>query len=334
MKDLANSQDSSTSIPSSLPRDPYRLEAKSSKTTSKLEKSLGSQRRHVTPSDSSERKPLKQQVFEELAKNPQLKPNDLCTVLGLDHVKHGHYVRNVRSEWNHHSDFGSVLRGHSLPVRHRRVFECSEKVALCEDRERIALVQNWRVTSNRNRMLLFRRGNGSLAWYRNGLVLIYLHGKAPKARALELFWAGFGFLGDDECSRLSKLIVPMSRHSVFCFGVPLPRMDIRYYESSHGLRLVVDGSHPDSIEVIETEPLYLAKYERILDRFGQEIEAHLDLIVRWKQEAEATRTVRRDYEERIRRPENLETRRRKNRSIWARIGLWLRRVELRRGASC
>ena len=284
-----------------------------------------------TSIDATDVPNLKEQALKLYMENPYHTPKSLCESMNLDHAVHGATMRTYLWEFKRQFKNGSLQISHNFPVRHRRVFECLEKVVLSEERETVALCHDWKLSSNRNRMLLFKGLNGSVVWYRNGHVLIYLQGKAPLARALELFWAAFEFLGDKECDRVSKLVIPRSRHNVFCFGVPLPRMDIRYYEPSYGLRLVVDGSHPDSLEVIESQPLLLQPilktvYGLVENQkvFSENLRSHADYAKNmnevahtWKKEAE-TRTavyenMREKYETRIRRLEALlETRRQQN----------------------
>ena len=263
---------------------------------------------------------LRQQTFRFWKDNPYISAQKLCRELKISHKKHGQTIRNYLSQFRCNYNFGSLQGSHNFAVRHRRVFEILEAVVLSEDREKSALVCGWKVTSNKNRMLFFNGRNGSVVWYRNGLVLIYLQGMAPLARVKKLFWEAFSFLGDKECIRLSDLIKPRNRHNVFELGEKVPRFDIRYFEASHGLRIKSDGTHPTAIEVEESEPLYLAKYDHILEKFGEEvgkfgkeIDAHLDLITAWKNEAEAARIKRIEAAVQSRRQDN----------FLLRIGAWL-----------
>jgi len=239
----------------------------------------------------------------------------LCKAMDLKYAEHGNTFRTYLWEFRCQLKYGSLQGSHNLAVRHRRVFECMEAIRLSEESERVVLGLGWKVTSNRNRMLLFNGRNGSVVWYRNGLVLIYLQGKAPLARAVELFWAAFGFLGDKELVRLSKLIIPRERHTTFDLGEPVPRFEITHYQKSHGLTIKSDGTHPHCIEVGEEDPLYLAHYDLLLDRFGEEIKAHLDLITAWKNEAEAARLRRTEAEAQPRRQDDA--------GLLIRLCLWL-----------
>jgi len=90
-------------------------------------------------------------------------------------------------------------------------------------------------------------------------------------------------------------------------------MDIRYYEPTHGLRIVVDGSHPKSLEVVESQPLYMQPVLKVLNGFAENIQSHGKLINDWRAEAEAARAKREDYGERVARLEvRLESRRQDN----------------------
>jgi len=242
--------------------------------------------------DTADTLNLKEQALRLYLENPYHTAKSLCQIMELDYSTYGHTLRTYIWEFKRQLKNGSLQSSHNnQPVSHRRVFECLLKVDLSEEREKAALKVGWKKTSNRNRMLRFKGLNGSVVWYRNGHVLIFLQGMAPLARALELFWAGLGFLGDKECDRLSKMVVSVRRHTFFDFGIPFPRFDIRYYEATLGLRLVSDGTHPKGFEAIETEPFWLNRLDEVADKFGRHMDRHEHLVNTLAEESEARRRL-------------------------------------------
>jgi len=138
----------------------------------------------------------------------------------------------------------------------------------------------------RNPFLIFRGDHGTVHWYKSGKVLLYLRGQVQLARVKELFSAAFRFLPEEMLVRYLDLpLRTESRHMVFEVGKKLPKFDIRFYEKSHGMRVFVDGSHPTSVEVSETEPFWLGSLETVTDKLANEIEEHLALIQDYREEA-------------------------------------------------
>jgi hypothetical protein len=232
---------------------------------------------------------LRQQTFRFWKDNPYATAQKICTELKISYETHGQTVRNYLCQFRCNYNFGLALRAQDLP--HKRTFVW-EKVVRSEAVEREALDCGWIRVSNRNGMLSFKDDRGSVHWYKDGLVRLYLRGSAPLARAKELFCKAFSWLTTEElCKYLDVRLEEKERHWLFDVGCPLPRFDIRQFERTHGLRIYTDGSHPTGVEVAETEPLYLHGIREMLDQLGVEIKAHLDLINAWKKEAEAARAM-------------------------------------------
>lgn len=143
----------------------------------------------------------------------------------------------------------------------------------------------------RNPFLIFRGDYGTVHWYKSGKVLLYLRGQVQLARVKELFSEAFSFLPDEILNRYLDLpLRTESRHMVFEIGKELPKFDIRFYEKSHGMRIFVDGSHPTSVEVSETEPFWLSSLENVTAKLADEIDEHLALIRDYREEAKARRS--------------------------------------------
>ena len=147
----------------------------------------------------------------------------------------------------------------------------------------------WRVSKgNRNDMWVFRdpEGQGSVHWYKEGLIRLYLKGELQLARAKELFCRAFSWFGKEDIRRyLDVPLVEKYRKWTFELGQPMPRFDIRQFERSHGLRIFTDLSHPTSVHVGESIPFWIdeqrqatSELSKVVNEFGVDIKEHLKLI--------------------------------------------------------
>jgi hypothetical protein len=267
---------------------------------------------------------LKAKVFELWVKNPYITASRICKYLQISYKKHGNYINRLLSEFRTYSKLGLPQK----PLKHlphKRVFHWNVPRDLLYD----ALQRmnpsasrefyqglGWVAVKNRNGMLVFRETEihkcfyekrlgrrvesfkpylkashlGSVHWYANGKVILYLKGAVLLARAKELFCKAFWFLTDEQLDYFTTgRLVEKEKHWVFDLGTPVPRFDIRQFERSHGIRIFVDGSHPTAIEVRETEPFWIGELREATVQFGKEIEAHMELIKLWREEAQARR---------------------------------------------
>jgi len=215
---------------------------------------------------------LRKKVYDAWVKNPYLKPKKVCENLGLVYADHGNYVHKLLSEYRSYYQFGSPQEAH-LP--HRRVFVW-EKV---EGDKSIALSRGWSVVANVNGMMVFRDDRGSVHWYQRNLVRLYLRGEVKLARAKELFCRAFSWFSSEQLSKyLDAPLREESKHWVFELGAPMPRFDVRKFERSHGLRIFTDSSHPTSLEIEESTPFWIDRFEQVTEKFGVDIQEHLKLI--------------------------------------------------------
>lgn len=234
---------------------------------------------------------VKDSVVDQLRKNPLLTARPLCRILGLPYEKYANYVTYIRSCWNKEQRFRLTPYTPKI-LPHRRVFVW-DGLERSKEAQNKAFGHGWVRSRNRNGALLFKDSRGSVQWHSNGHVVLYVQGPANLGRAKELFCRAFSWFSDRELDRLtSGVLHESSRHWVFRIGEPLPRFDIRAFVRSHGLEAVSDGSHPLCIEFIESEPLYLQRYDRLMVQLAQNIQAHLNLIREWQKEARSARTRR------------------------------------------
>lgn len=215
---------------------------------------------------------FRKKLYELWVKNPYTTPKRACQELKEPWERRRKYAKKLLSEFRSYHKLGSPQEAH-LP--HRRVFVW-EKV---EGVRAVALNSGWRVIVNANGMLVFSDDRGSVHWYKGGLVRLYLRGEIQLARAKELFCRAFSWFSSEQLSKY--LDVPLreeSKHWVFELGAPVPRFDLRKFERSHGIRIFADGSHPESIEVEESTPFWIDRFEQVTEKFGVDIQEHLKLI--------------------------------------------------------
>lgn len=241
--------------------------------------------------DSVQSRTLRQRAYAEFCQNPQVTPKLLCSKLRISYHDQGSTVRTYL--WQFRCQYENRLTPYTPKILpHRRIFVW-DGLERSKEAQNKAFGHGWVQSRNRNRALLFRDPRGSVQWHSNGRVVLYVQGPSNLGRAKELFCRAFSWFSDRELDRLtSGVLHESSRHWVFRIGEPLPRFDIRAFERSHGLHILTDGSHPDSVEVIETEPLYLQGYHHLMDQLAQDIKAHLNLIREWQKEARRARIRR------------------------------------------
>jgi hypothetical protein len=214
--------------------------------------------------DAVDTQSLKTQVFELLAKDPQLTVGKICRILDVSTKSRRKTVRQYVWLFKT-STFLGIPQGSPLP--HKRVF-----VWEYVDRHLAGsgIPRGWVKIANRNGMWSYRDALcGGVHWHKNGVVRLYLRGAVQLARAKELFSRAFGWLTDEQlCKYLDLPLHETSRHWVFDVGVPLPRFDVRSFKRSHGIRVFSDRSHPNAVEIEETVPLGLSvRFDRMDEKF-------------------------------------------------------------------
>ena len=257
---------------------------------------------------------LKKKVFEEWVKNPYTTAKKICVIHQFDYQQHGNYVNRLLSEFRSYTDLG--LPQEPLRLEHR-TFEW-ENIArvyggfLGDKNDEMSFdvwQAGWRWSRNRNEMWFFNDDFGSVHWYKEGKVLLYLKGELKLAKVKELFCKAFSFMKQDQEFFRKYLDVPLRevyRKWIFEMGKPVPKFDIRTFERSHGLRIFTDLSHPTSVHVGEAKPFWLdeqrqanaelkgtiGEFGGVVQQFGVEIQEHLKLIKMWQEEATANRDTR------------------------------------------
>lgn len=131
----------------------------------------------------------------------------------------------------------------------------------------------WRKTSNRNAMLVFRcRSKGvSFHMFRSGRVRAYVNSKCRHLGDLKTAFCK-AFFSNNLVADISNLeswfesLRVVERHRVFPLDVRLPSFEISFYRKSRGIVIKSDGSHPRSIEVVESEPHWVSELKALLQQ--------------------------------------------------------------------
>lgn len=238
---------------------------------------------------TSKNSTIKERVWNLLRSDPTLTAKPICQRLNLDYKKHESYVARLKSEWKSYSQYGLPLKSQAL---HKRVFVW-DNVVRSDERVAVALKCGWIKSSNRNAMMRFYNSLGTVHWYRNGRVMLYLHGRGHLGAVKGLFAKAFQVLTDEELHGFLE-IEPRGtdRHWVFETGERLPRFHIDQFKKPYGIDIYSDSSHPTAIEASESIPFWMVKLEGTLDLFGQDIKEHLALIEAWRRESEVCRRQR------------------------------------------
>jgi hypothetical protein len=254
---------------------------------------------------------IRKQIFEEWVKNPYVTATKICETCHFNYEKHGNYINRLLSEFRSYTDLG--LPQEPLRLEHR-TFEWEnipreELPGNGEFERRLKFHRpGWVLAKdNNNGMWVFRDGLGSVHWYKEGKVLLYLKGELKLAKVKELFCKAFSFMKQD-CEFFEKYLdVPLRevfRKWIFEMGKPVPKFDIRTFERSHGLRIFTDLSHPTSIHISEAQPFWLEEQRQataelggVVQQLGVEIQEHLKLIKMWQEEAQGARSIRQESSE-------------------------------------
>jgi hypothetical protein len=244
---------------------------------------------------------LRQVVFRQLDKNSSLSLKTQMEKLRRETVfvnPNKGTVKNYRSQWRH-----EYSRNGRAPLHHagRGFLEKAFDAGLWE----VAPCYGWRVSKNVNRER-WRYANGvSFGWSQNGTVDVRFKGSISRGHLLSAFsrafWDVLRSFGKPERETADHLKVLFDekfhiteRTITVDTGQPLPRTIIDRRRSHGEIIKLGDGSHPTSVEIEETEPIWLDKWTKTVDKFGLEIQSHLDLIKTWKEQNDAQNQKRDD----------------------------------------
>lgn len=240
---------------------------------------------NITVDYASKEDSIKHRVSALFQRNPRVTAKKTCSILHLSYPERGQLIRNYLSEFRRNLHFGNIP---SVPISlpHRRIWVWNRVVWSVGAQER-ALSCGWKLSRNRNGMLVFRSGLGSVEWFQSGTVLVLLRVASHLGYAKSLVSQAFSWLDDAELLRLCEgSFREIRRHWVFEQGKPMIRFEVRQFQKSHGLRIFSDGSHPSAVEVEELPPIYLQMMIDQQDKLAENLKSHRELIEAYKIEAE------------------------------------------------
>lgn len=243
---------------------------------------------------------LRKQLYDLWVSNPYVTPKNACEQLKFPWNEKRKYVKKLLSEFRSYYTLGLPQKAQRLE---KRTFEWSCIPRIYENGGEMPLAVwgiGWRpVKGNNNGMWVFRGNFGSVHWYKEGLVHLYLRGELIEAKAKELFCKAFSFMTQDKAFFERFLDVPLRetyRKWIFEIGSPMPKIDIRTFERSHGLHIFTDLSHRTSLHVGESTPYWIGEQRQatselggVVQQLGVEIQEHMKLIRMWQDEAKANR---------------------------------------------
>ncbi len=234
---------------------------------------------------TSEERTLKEKTFTVYSQNPKIKAKQVCSVYNISYKEHGQTINNYLSE------FRSNLKNGHIPSEPKNSPHCRKwvwnKVLFNDNRKSEALCNGWKQSKNRNRMLVFRNGLGSVQWFETGTVNVFPKGSSKLADAKTLLCRAFSWLDPMELSSLCDgSFREVGKHWVFDVGVDLPKFKLDSFKKTHGLTIKSDGSHPGKLEVEETVPIYLHDFIAAQNMFAENIKSHLKLVEVLTKEAE------------------------------------------------
>jgi len=206
-------------------------------------------------------------------------------------------IRNYMTNWRLYSKNGAVPRLHfGLGL-----LDSGFDAALW----RRALCCGWNESKNRNRERWRAVSGVSLAWSRTGTVRFHFKGSMPENYLLSAFSIAFCDIlrttgkSDREISDYLRTLFKehyrqVAVHLTYETGQPLPKMTIVDKGLGETIKLG-DSSHPTAVERELTAPFWLSRFTATVDKFGEEIHSHMELIKTWKEENDSQRRKQRDH---------------------------------------
>lgn len=210
---------------------------------------------------------LRQQTFKLLERNHELKPKDLCKLMGLNYKIEGGTITQYRKQWKREYKNREALKCLSFHNTIGRI------VALkLMDRAAAVEVGGWVQTRARNRMLLWRDARlGRLEWHVTGTVKVWIKRPATWGRVKQLLANAFFATGLVRDVQVFDLWASSARfkgsHLVYDTGERLPYAKIEYLKEALGVVVKTgDVSHPTGIEIEFTYPDWAERNEVLLQQ--------------------------------------------------------------------
>lgn len=285
-------------------------------------------RENLSKKQLRKRKPIRgitNKIRRFLWQFPCSSAKEVCRVLGLDYFVYRNFVYVEKchlKKW-----LGTKIQGRlpsPLVSAHRVEWEIEKsipqplllKLSVEAEKRRpnvrsVKPVGEWYVIPNRNNMREFHDMHVTVRVFPKSGTCRVLPGHPMSLEDLGVYVENAFFKGGldiAECERLSRQLIPSTKHRTFRVG-PVTPFKIDYYRDSLGITIKADGSHPEHIEVGEDWPSWIkpqlraiAMQTEAVTQLAEQIRLHLAVMEGIQKStdnlAEATEKLRETMEKR------------------------------------
>lgn len=261
-------------------------------------------KKNVSNGSLTKRKPIRgvtNRIRRFLWQFPSSSAKEACRILGLDYSVYGNFVRVEKchlKKWLGTNVQGRLLK--PLVSAHRVEWEIEKsipqplllKLSLEAEKRKPTVrsdkpVGEWYVIPNRNNMREFHDMHVTVRVFPKSGTCRILPGHPLSIEDLRVYVENAFFKGGldvAECERLSRSLIPSTKHKTFRVG-PVTPFRIDYYRDSVGLTIKADGSHPEHIEVGEDWPSWIkpqlraiAMQTEAVTQLAEQIRLHLAVM--------------------------------------------------------
>jgi len=215
---------------------------------------------------SSQDQTLKQRVWKLLEKNHELKPLEICKLLGLPKNK-ADSVGHRKTEWKH--DFRNRHSLKCLKFHKARGWIYAFKGL---DRE-AAVNVGWLQSRAKNKMLVWNKDLqlGRLEWFATGRINLWIRKPATRGKAMQLLAKAFMWTGLITSQTVFDVWIFTLRfkgsHLTYDTGERLPYAKIEYLKEALGVVVKTgDITHPCAVEIEFCLPDWCERSELVLQQ--------------------------------------------------------------------
>ena len=226
---------------------------------------------------------IRKRTFKFLEKNHDLKPSDLCTLLGISYQIYGPTITQYRRQWK--CEYKNRLGLKCLKFHAARGWIYALKLI-----ERTAALGRsdvtggvWRLSRSRNRMFVWKDAYGRLEWFETGRINLWIRKPATPGKVKQLLAGAFYATGLVSDIQVFHLWANSARfkgaHAELDLGQHLPYARVDFLKDSLGVVVKMgDASHPTSLEIEFVYPDWAERNERLLDQNRRALENFSDFL--------------------------------------------------------
>lgn len=237
------------------------------------------EKRQLTDTNGS----IRNRAFKLLDKNHELTPSQLCQLLLLDPKGHGATLRQYKMQWKREYKNGLSLKC----LKFHNVFGWVYALKLISREKAVGLGDvtggKWRLSSARNRMLVWKNLYGRLEWFETGRIKIWVRKPANWGKVKQLLACAFfstGLIADIQVFDLWANSARLKgEHMTQDLGERLPYSRNEFLKDSLGVIVKTgDISHPTCVEIEFVYPDWAERNERMLDQNKRALENFSDFL--------------------------------------------------------